>query len=481
MTPSRLLGYLLALTALLSLLLALWGDSTPHILPILTALLSSMLLLVWPGPLGQVSMTSRVGFHGGTFAFFLSYPMLAPDQLTSTGSGTSRLFAGLALLFSVLGFECGYRARSVVDPSPSPPHNIREAPISKGVLGPLKMVIALGLLSWSITVLDLSFGFGVPLVDLFLTMRGQVEGANPEGGTFLGYLAQVFGVGLFASAAGAVVLLASTRVTPAWRLTALLLLALSAAVGFLRGSRAMFLYGSIPLCSALWQLTSGRQVARLAFAGVACFGVLITWGVQAGARGGDVRRYVPEWNSIRPDSYAGGAFKIYDDLELITDAFPEKIPFQYGRSLIPLLFGWVPRPLWPDKPYPFSMYAMVLRGETLSNRSASIAVGLPGEGYGNFGIPGAFAWAMLLGAAARHGDRHLFRKLHWPMALRHMLMGLVATWCAMMVRGGVPEMFYMGLFPVAMAYLSAWYAFDRRGRAPLPNQLPRTHSKRARG
>lgn len=128
----------------------------------------------------------------------------------------------------------------------------------------------------------------------------------------------------------------------------------------------------------------------------------------------------------------------------MVQAFPELIPYQRGLSLVPLALGWVPRAVWPGKPYPFSLYMNFLNGETVENRAASIAVGLPGEGYGNFGMVGVFLWAALMGFACRRGDDYI-GGFHPAHPLRLQIGGMAGIWAGLIVRGGVPEMFYMGL------------------------------------
>jgi hypothetical protein len=171
-------------------------------------------------------------------------------------------------------------------------------------------------------------------------------------------------------------------------------------------------------------------------------------------RGQDVRRYEVTVDDITPAEYARGAFDIYSSAALIVQTFPDQIDYEYGKSLLPLFLGWVPRSVWPDKPYPFSIHVNTIRGETLEDRSASIAVGLSGEGYGNFGLIGVLLWSALMGLSCGIADDFLGR-FHPSNPLRLFLGASISIWAAMVVRGGVPEMFYMGLqvnmFPIALS------------------------------
>jgi hypothetical protein len=146
---------------------------------------------------------------------------------------------------------------------------------------------------------------------------------------------------------------------------------------------------------------------------------------------------------------------------MVVEGFPKQIPYESGKSLVPLVLGWVPRTLWPDKPYPFSLHANTLRGESLEFRAASIAVGLSGEGYGNFGLAGALFWGALMGLACRWGDDRVGR-LSESNPLRLQLGAMGGIWAAMIVRGGVPEMFYMGLSVIMYPVLLSWLLSHKR-------------------
>jgi hypothetical protein len=197
-------------------------------------------------------------------------------------------------------------------------------------------------------------------------------------------------------------------------------------------------------------------------------------------RGGDIRNYEGGLHEMNPASHAQGAFEIYSQTAVIIETFPEKIDYEYGKSLIPLVLGWVPRTVWPEKPYPFSIFANIIKGETLENRAASLAVGMPGEGYGNFGLFGVLLWSFLMGFGCRIADDYISR-IHPANPLRLFLAAMMAIWAAMIVRGGVPEMFYMGLnvvmFPLALSWYlsrakkSAYsYTLGARAHAVLPTR-----------
>jgi hypothetical protein len=184
--------------------------------------------------------------------------------------------------------------------------------------------------------------------------------------------------------------------------------------------------------------------------------LLIVWVAMSAIRGQDVRRYEVNIEEMSPSEYARGAFDMYSSSALIVQTFPDEIDYEYGRSLIPVVLGWMPRSVWPNKPYPFAVHVNTIQGESLEDRSASIAVGLSGEGYGNFGLLGVLIWSALMGISCRFADGFL-GKFHPSNSLRLFLGASISIWAAMIVRGGVPEMFYMGLqvnmFPLALSLL----------------------------
>jgi oligosaccharide repeat unit polymerase len=296
-------------------------------------------------------------------------------------------------------------------------------------------------------------------------MRGRVEGAIENPLTELGQWSYVLTGGLYLATASAFLLL-NSRLKTSIKVKVLCwpVLGLCSVLGFLSGSRAIFLYSFAPLALSAWlqliRLRLGKGFRLIVVCGVVVV-LASAWVAMTAIRGQDVRNYEGTWEDIRPGEYARGAFDIYSSSALIVQSFPQQFDYEYGRSLVPLLLGWVPRSVWPEKPYPFSIYANTIRGETLGDRSASIAVGLSGEGYGNFGLFGVLLWGTLMGLACRGADSYL-KRFHPSNSLRLFLGASISIWAAMIVRGGVAEMFYMGLqvnmFPIALSLVLKLFA-----------------------
>jgi oligosaccharide repeat unit polymerase len=440
----------------------LTGD-LPLLFPLIAGVLSIVALSVYEGKRYSILGLARVGFHVGLFAYFVSVPILSPESIDPSIPDDVHQTIGLMLLLTVVGFEAGYYLKK------ARPRSTSEAEESFTIGSRqqkwLWLCVLFGMVAWTITWLDSSYAAGVSPISVLLTMRGAVEGAQENPTTILGRLSYIFGSGLFLAAVSAALLLTSVkRISRFSTFFCWLELLVCALIGFLAGSRAVFLYSFSPLVLTVWlrlsRLKSGRML-RWTVIGLAVVVLAVTWGAMTAMRGGDIRNYKGGVEAMNPVNYARGAFDIYSQTAMIVDTFPSKIDYEYGKSLIPLVLGWVPRPLWPDKPYPFSMFANIIRGETLEDRAASIAVGLPGEGYGNFGLFGVLLWSLLMGLACRTGDDYVGR-LHPSNPLRLLLAATISIWAAMIVRGGVPEMFYMGLsvnmFPLALS----WYLSRRR-------------------
>ena len=458
-SPNRFTAGFLFLAIIAALVAFVTADHPPLVHPFAALIASTLLLATFGSSRPALASFMRAGFHIGFFAFFLSIPLFDTEAISARISPHTIEAVGWMLILTVVGFEIGYwwftssrkKAYGVTLDPPLDPKTQRN----------LINFLILGVLAWVIFVVDQVTAFQVPATTLLLTMRGRVEGAAVDANPVLGYYAGMVVVsGIYLAAAAAVVLLTRAN-RPGMVITTMCwcVLVLVAAIGFMRGSRAVFFYAVTPLVVALWSVVSERRGLRgfrWAWLVSAAFVIIISWGAMSAMRGGDIRNYQGGWQQINPEQHIAGAFNIYDSLADIYEGFPEKIPFQKGKSLVALVLGWMPRPLWPDKPYPFSLYLTRLKGETLSARSASIASGLTGEGYGNFGFFGVFLWAALLGFAARRGDDAI-RGLHIAEPLKIQIGATAAIWTAMIVRGGVPEMFYMGLFIILFPALLAVY------------------------
>lgn len=433
----------------------------PRFWPVVIGILSSTLLYFAGSAQGRSTGLMRVGFFVGMFAFFVGFPILSPHEVNPEIAEDTHSVLGWALFLSVLGFEVAYwmidfiRKRKEVLPIRLEPSN-RQRRF-------LMFVLTLGVAAWFVSVWEYSNTINAPLTNVLLTMRGVVEGTNEELAK-PGYLSLFLASGIFLAATAASLLLTLYRRSMASGLFCWPTLVACALIGFLSGSRAVFLYSFIPLAITGWKKVSNlRFLTSIRWPGAIAAGavLIIVWSAMSAMRGSDIRAYEGSLEDISVVAPAQGALDIYSTTAEVIEAFPDRMPYVEGESLVPLVLGWVPRSVWPSKPYPFGLYMNLVNGESLQARAASLAVGLTGEGYGNFGLFGAFLWSFLLGAACRQGDSVLER-IHSNDTLHLLLGGMAMVWVAMMVRGGVPEMFYMGLQIMILPLLLTKYLFTRQ-------------------
>jgi len=106
------------------------------------------------------------------------------------------------------------------------------------------------------------------------------------------------------------------------------------------------------------------------------------------------------------------SFSYLDTLVRLVTHMPEQLSWQYGATLLPLVFKFVPRALFPEKPlgagalitstfFPSAYAAGMTRSASFLN-----------ESYLNFGVIGVLAGMFLLGVAARLLYRYLLLQPH---------------------------------------------------------------------
>jgi hypothetical protein len=103
----------------------------------------------------------------------------------------------------------------------------------------------------------------------------------------------------------------------------------------------------------------------------------------------------------------------------VVDMTPTVVPYQYGRLYSYMLFTWIPRFIWPDKPSmnEANRFYQVAYGLTAEDNldSVSIGVGTMTEGYISFGWIGVVGIMFLLGIFYDFYQRFFFAQTSGPL------------------------------------------------------------------
>jgi len=446
------------------------GEQQPLLLPLLATVLSGIAVLAIDFRRRYGTTYMRLGFHGGLLAFLTAVPLLAPE-LIGRADEQVRFIAGVTIVVCVVGFELAYWLVRTIGGTPRP-----QGPfyLLAGNYAWANRLLFLGLMTYCAFLAYAMATSGRSLWTLLFSLRASITvDMNevmfvPDDTT--NKLAYLLSYGRYMAAAAASILLLAHNPHhfPINRLLCWFALFLCAFVGLNSGSggsRGVFMLSAVPVLTTLWmyfgQSATLRQI-RPAMAGLLLFGVYFGFQYLSTFRDQGVigDNLVLKFDKVDlTDTRLYTAFSIYKDYEIIVGGFPDKVEFQNGRSLVPIVLGWVPRRLWPSKPFPFTSVANKVMG--LRQEEVTIASSLPGEGYGNFGVPGGFLWGVFMGLACGFADFRLsnIRPGH-PLALG--LRGIMAVWAALLVRGGTAEMFYMGLFPVAFMWVCLIFSKPRQ-------------------
>jgi hypothetical protein len=229
---------------------------------------------------------------------------------------------------------------------------------------------------------------------------------------------------------------------PGWLLGCLLILAIWEILWFgpLRGSRNQIL-------TIVLTLACLAKCCRVSEAGQAIVLVLrrrlLVVGLLMATVWGTLRHYsIAELGSMDASSLnvAQGTetaslqafYATYEAFARIVELVPDSIPYLGGSSFYETLTVWVPRKLWPAKPYPLgdwlteNLYGFRLGGNTVPT--------WPGELYLDFGITG--------------------------LVLGLMAMGMACAWLAQWLAAGGParvsnsrRMLYASLFPLPFIWV----------------------------
>lgn len=237
--------------------------------------------------------------------------------------------------------------------------------------------------------------------------------------------------------------------SPRLRLETMLFFGVTLGQAFwLHGKRSIVMIALVGLLYALWArgILRGRRLwaaGAMALLGVALF----TFFYQKGVRGIDLADASFYFDSVRVDFARDAVIKQAIAAELM----PSDPILEYrGQSLLFDLTFFVPRRIWPEKPWPYAVYATsaMLNIPAANDIGWGITTSLLDESLANFGWLGMVLAPLLLGWLCRLGDSaggsftrpltvvigSLLLVLHLPAFMLSFL-----CWCGLVLNGHLSQ------------------------------------------
>ncbi len=111
-----------------------------------------------------------------------------------------------------------------------------------------------------------------------------------------------------------------------------------------------------------------------------------------------------DWDRAADAQYVG--FEMFRELLFLTHHVPDNSPYQFGYTYFTQAVNPIPRAIWPGKPDGDAglLLAEMQGAGGGAQASLTVAPGLIGEMYWNFGLPGILFISMLLGFLAKSWD-----------------------------------------------------------------------------
>lgn len=348
------------------------GLSRALLLPLGMLLLAPFFVALFRrGPINLLEPIFIVVFGYGLFLFVRPlYILTFNDFEFMNFLGISREAIPFALLVSIVGLAALYLGYySSVGPS-----------LASRLPGGRADLSLRCLRNWGLFVL----GIGTLLYGVFLVgpASGSVASAALTGSAY-------FYLGIDVAAVGMLLLFYWVMVSPRWR--RILLLALLLSVFFIAatylGSRYRILYLGLALIASFYLLRgkpfSFRSLLVFlppAFLYVAGVGLL---------RGGErevTLGKVSEFDlaaAVRRFFDSSGDLNIFDTFTKVLTVMPESFPFLMpGRTFLYLFVAFVPRSIWPGKPFPTELVV----SQEVTGDIGAVTVG---TGY-SYSLPGSF-------------------------------------------------------------------------------------------
>lgn len=181
------------------------------------------------------------------------------------------------------------------------------------------------------------------------------------------------------------------------------LLAYMIARGLHDGSRLRLVEVMLPILAAiLWCCPVHLKRTAFLFLLPVCAAIGILW-AAAVVQGRDSGRF--RWRDAANVNYTG--FEMFRELLFLQEHVPRYSPWRFGYTYYVQLINPIPRFLWPDKPVEDAgLQLALLQNEVVHGEpKLTIAPGLIGEIYWNFGFAGIPLVAAVIGVATRWWDR----------------------------------------------------------------------------
>lgn len=199
-----------------------------------------------------------------------------------------------------------------------------------------------------------------------------------------------------------------------------------------------------------------------------------------------LRRGSSEWEGLRSHMGVSGLLEVtvggrhFLDLTKtahVIAAVPDKLDYQYGKTLVTWLVAPVPRSVWPDKP-PIGAGGTVGPPVFGSPPGGGVPPGIVGELHLNFGIPGVFVGLIAAGFLLR--SLYSTFRPHFPNKSFVLIYALLSTQLALgMVSGAVStnmSKLLQEMVPVVLALYACGFGVsptkENDTRRPLQDRPP---------
>ncbi len=349
----------------------------------------------------SLAVTIGAGIRGLIIAVGYPTPYFVSDFFTRGRTFSSLFFASAITILSVGALVAGYLATQVgkdtrTGSGKTRSWALRASHVSEPLVVALAGVYALIGLYGTLTYTRRIGGLGVSIADRRTTINAS--GAAFESYGQFEYLAQ-------AGTIGAVLLLAywlttRERLGPLRTGVLVLVFVNAFSINWVTTSRADLLYVTL---GVLFLIAFVRH--RVKVVPVVLSAVIVLSGIGA-------------LSAARKETSVSGSFLITYGLNsgllvrngydlgktlLVTQAVPERLPYQNGATIARYIISPIPRSLWPDKPIvsPGPIIGRTLYGQTRSG----VPPGMTGELVWNFGPWLAVVFSALVGFALGRLDR----------------------------------------------------------------------------